>query len=57
MSHGGKTADFVICFECLQTEVYMAGKGTRYLTTASPQQLFDKILRTAKVPLAPKAKE
>ena len=54
-SHDGKTADFVICFECYQVWWYLDGKERdRFLITNSPQQLFDKVLTDANVPLAGK---
>jgi hypothetical protein len=59
VQHGGKTFDFVICFECLQTQIY-DGKGARLrgvLHSDSPQPVFDKVLRDAGVPLAKKRRE
>jgi hypothetical protein len=51
----GKTADFVICFECYQVQVFVGDKkGDGFLTTNSPQPTFDGVLRDAKVPLAEK---
>lgn len=59
--HDKKTVDLVICFECLQVEVYVDGKqvhpaGARgpFLTSESPQPTLDKLLKDAKVPLARK---
>ena len=53
VAHGGKTADFVICFECYQVMVYVAGeKEQRFLITASPAPVFNQTLQNAKVPLA-----
>jgi hypothetical protein len=55
VTHNGKTFDFVICFECLQIRVYEGEtEGKTVLTADSPQPVFDKILREAKVPLAEK---
>jgi hypothetical protein len=52
-AHGGKTADFVICFECFQVVVYVTGeKEQRFLITASPAPVFNQTLQHAKVPLA-----
>jgi len=48
--HEGKQADFVICFECLQVEVYGVGKG-RFLVSDSPKAIFDKELQAAPAPL------
>lgn len=59
--HDKKTVDLVICFECLQVEVYVDGKqvhpaGARgpFLTSESPQPTLDMLLKDAKVPLARK---
>jgi hypothetical protein len=53
VTHDGKTADFVICFECFQVMVYVAGeKEQRFLITASPAPVFNQTLQHAKVPLA-----
>lgn len=59
--HDKKSVDLVICFECLQIEVYVDGKqvhpaGGRgaILTSESPQPTLDKLLKDAKVPLARK---
>jgi hypothetical protein len=52
-THDGMTADFVICFECFQVMVYVAGeKEQRFLITASPAPVFNQTLQHAKVPLA-----
>lgn len=52
-THDGMTADFVICFECFQAVVYIAGeKEQRFLITASPAPVFNQTLQQAKVPLA-----
>lgn len=55
-SHDNKTVELVICFECLQIQVYVDGKMTGVLTSESPQPFLDKILKDANVPLANKAK-
>ena len=56
--YDGKTIDFLICFECLQIEIF---NGTNLesgvLVSSSPQALFDKLLRDANIPLAPKPGE
>jgi hypothetical protein len=55
VTHKGKTAEFVICFECLSMMIYVDGKQVKgCLTTGSPEATFDKVLAAAKVPLAPK---
>ena len=53
VTHEGMSADFVICFECFQVMVYVAGgKGQRFLITDSPAPIFNQALQHAKVPLA-----
>lgn len=53
----GKVIDLVICFRCLQVEVFTDGKPTGgFLTSSSPQPIFDQVLHNAGVPL-PKAAE
>jgi hypothetical protein len=44
----GRKEDFVICFECLQVEAYGAVK-TGFLTSGSPLQVFNQVLRDAHV--------
>jgi len=56
-THQGKSVDLVICFECLQILVFVENqKAKGVLTTQSPESVLDKVLRDAKVPLAPKPK-
>jgi len=55
LTAGGKAVDLVICFECLQVEVYDgADKAKGFLVTADPQPAFDRVLTAAGVPLARK---
>jgi hypothetical protein len=55
--YDGKTADFVICFECLQGHTYLGDKEVEaFLITDSPAAGFDKVLKDAKVPLPEKPK-
>ena len=57
VTHGGRTFDFVICFECLSVSLYAGdAKEDGFLIADSPQDAFNKVLRDAKVPL-PKAAE
>jgi hypothetical protein len=57
-TQGSKTTDFVICFECFQVQVYAGEKRDgSFLTTDSPQPVFDQVLREAGVPLAEAAKK
>jgi hypothetical protein len=54
-THAGKTADFVICFECSYVEVLVGGKKLEgAFVKPSPQPTFDKVLRDAKIPLSKK---
>jgi hypothetical protein len=56
-SHGKRTVDLVICFECLQIQVYLDNtQGKTVLTTDAPQDLLNRVLMKAKVPLAPPRK-
>jgi len=55
-THGKKTYDFVLCFECLSAQIYEGETQVgRFLTTSSPLKLLNKVLSDAKVPL-PKQK-
>jgi hypothetical protein len=55
---GGKTVDLVICFECLQVQVFVDGQQKEgFLTTGDPQPEFDKVLKAAGVKLPRPAKE
>lgn len=47
-NYGGRTSDFVICFECRQVQAF-GPVNSEFLISASPQQLFDQILRAANV--------
>jgi hypothetical protein len=52
VTHNGKTADFVICFQCLQVHVYMDGGAEQmFLVSSSPTETFNKVLKDAGVPL------
>lgn len=52
-THEGRTVDLVICFECFQVQFYVGEKREGgFLTTGSPQTVFDQVLRDAGVPLA-----
>jgi hypothetical protein len=56
-TRGGQTADLVICFECFQVQVYAGDtRDGGFLTTRSPQPVFDQVLRDAGLPLAGAAK-
>jgi hypothetical protein len=52
VKHDGKSADFVICFECDRVLVYAGGKDERlFLVSQTPGILFNKVLKEAGVPL------
>jgi hypothetical protein len=43
--------DFIVCFECSQMQVYDGRKRVAYLFVSGTQEVFDRILTTAKIPL------
>jgi hypothetical protein len=57
VTHDGKTADLVICFECLQVKAFAGDRGHDFLVTRSPQPTFDAVLKEAKVPLPEPARK
>jgi hypothetical protein len=57
VKHGGKTYDFVICFECLSVSTFVDEEKGGFLIMPSPQPTFDKILKDARVPLPKPAEE
>jgi hypothetical protein len=55
VTRGKTVTDFLICFECEQVEVWRDGTMiARMHTTGSPQPVFDRVLQSASVPLAPR---
>lgn len=50
---GQQVVDYVICFECLQVEIYQGNAQSSKLTTQSPRKVFNKYLKDAGLPLAP----
>ena len=57
VSHDGKTADFVICFQCQRVRVYATGAAERQiLVSDSPAGAFNKALKDAGVALPEQAK-
>jgi hypothetical protein len=52
----GKTVDAVICYECLQVQFHAGDAAKTETTTATPEKVFDEVLRDAGVPLAAKKK-
>jgi hypothetical protein len=51
VTRNGKEADFVICFQCAQVEVY-GDVQSHILISNSAQQLFDRVLVSQGVPVA-----
>jgi hypothetical protein len=52
--HNGKRIEFVVCFKCLQVNVYVDGTETsNFLITSSPQATFNEALRAAGIVIAP----
>jgi hypothetical protein len=55
VTRSGVTTNFVICFECRQVQVWRGGTEiASFLTSASPQPVFDEVLQRAGVSLAAK---
>src|SRR5262249_28821233 len=51
----GRTADLEICFQCGVVIAHLNGEyAGHFLTSASPQPVFDDLLRKAGIPLARK---
>lgn len=53
----GRTIDYVICFECYQLETYKEDAKTVKPITKEPQQVLNRHLTDAGVPLAPGMKD
>ncbi|HEX8834055.1 MAG TPA: hypothetical protein VF719_07630, partial [Abditibacteriaceae bacterium] len=51
----GKTVDVAICFECGVAEFWMNGKRNYENMTETPLPLFDRVLKSGKIPLAKRA--
>jgi hypothetical protein len=59
-AHDGKTVELLICFECEWVYVYIDGKAEGEplsLVNRSAEAVFDRVLRDAGVPLAPKPRK
>ena len=55
VTHAGVVTNFVTCFECRQVEVWRGNqKLALFLVSVSPQSVFDEVLKSAGVTLAPK---
>src|SRR5437879_2356806 len=50
---GGRTADYVICFECRQLELRHGESRQLIGMTRSPRSLFNRVLRDAGIPIVP----
>jgi hypothetical protein len=49
----GRVTDFIICFECYQTQVYVDDRPLKaLLVTRSPEPVFNDSLKAAKLPLS-----
>ncbi len=56
--HDGKTADFVICFECLNARAYVdGGSEEEFLISDAPAKSFNKVLQDAGVALPAQPKK
>lgn len=52
VTRAGKTAEYVICFECLSSMVYIDDKLEKtYRNSGDPAETFNNVLKKAKVPL------
>lgn len=51
VTRAGRTVDVVICFQCLQSQVYADGRTLRVTTSNTPRPAFDRVLAAAHVPL------
>lgn len=56
-TRGDESVDILICFECLQMEVFTGKSRFWYRTSGTPQTFLDSLLTDAKVKLAPKPGE
>jgi hypothetical protein len=57
--HEGKIVELLICFQCEWVYVYLSGKDEKdavALRDGSAEAVFDRVLKDAGVPLAPKGK-
>ena len=50
---GAKTYDFLICFQCLQMEVYAGDQLVSSLSSGGSPEVLNRILRAAHVRIAP----
>ncbi len=49
----GRTTDFIICFECYQTQVYVDDRPQKsVLVTRTPETVFNESLKEVKLPLS-----
>jgi hypothetical protein len=53
VTHKGRVTDFIVCFECYQTQVYVDDRPQKaVLVTRSPEAVFNQSLKDAKLPLS-----
>jgi hypothetical protein len=53
VTHKGRVTDFIVCFECYQTQVYVDDRPQKaLLVTRSPEAVFNQSLKDAKLPLS-----
>jgi hypothetical protein len=58
VTHDGKSAAFVICFQCNQVRVYVGGEAERVIHVSdSPAEVFNKVLKDAGVELPEQPKK
>ena len=53
-THDGKTADFLICFECAPIHIFVGETDEIIYSTGSPQDTFDGVLTDAGVTIGPR---
>jgi hypothetical protein len=49
----GETTDYVICFECYWIKVYIGGEIMNVVTKQDPQELLNRLLEEANIPITP----
>jgi hypothetical protein len=51
-TRGGKSVDMLICFQCLQMEVYQGAKWKMSLISSTQKELFTQVAAQMKLPVA-----
>ncbi len=54
VTSNGETVDLVICFACLQVDVYFGNQSRQLLTSRLPQPVFNQAFRNANLPVTRK---